>query len=191
VGRLDVPGNWVPGLAQRRTKLRRRAGRVCLLLLAERPERVSGLRQLIARPSPVGSNRRARGVRVPLWIRRGWKSDLGFGFRSARACVHQSSRVFPPRRYLQAAICRHLLAVTAPCDDPVNRYLGVFDAPNPWGPWTTVAYLEQWGAPENRFQPQIPAKWIESDGLSFYLQYSCFPNGPYRFNAQRASLILR
>ena len=24
--------------------------------------------------------------------------------------------------------------------------LGMFDAPEPWGPWTTVAYVEAWGA---------------------------------------------
>lgn len=67
-------------------------------------------------------------------------------------------------------------------------HLGVFDAPNPWGPWTTVAYVEDWGKPENRFAPHIPSKWISNDGTSFYLLYSCIPNGPYRFNIQRCSV---
>lgn len=23
--------------------------------------------------------------------------------------------------------------------------MGIFDAPHPWGPWTTVCYQEKWG----------------------------------------------
>jgi len=116
-----------------------------------------------------------------------WDAD----FVRRQAAFINPAGCFRPGAVYDAAIGRYLLTVTAPYGDEANRYLGVFDAPNPWGPWTTVAYFDQWGAPENRFEVQIPAKWIEPDGLSFYFEYSCFPNGPYQFNAQRASMILR
>jgi hypothetical protein len=69
-----------------------------------------------------------------------------------------------------------------------EKYLGIFDAPTPWGPWTTVTQVRGWGSEENRFQPRIPANWIGEDGKSFYLLYSCFPKGPYRFNVQRCTV---
>ncbi|MCG2461645.1 DUF4185 domain-containing protein [Flavobacteriaceae bacterium F89] len=67
-------------------------------------------------------------------------------------------------------------------------HLGIFDAPDPWGPWTTVAYVPEWGRPENRFAPHIPSKWISRDGKEFYLLYSCIPNGPYQFNIQKCTV---
>jgi len=69
-----------------------------------------------------------------------------------------------------------------------SKYLGVFDAPTPWGPWTTVNEIDGWGGDENRFQPRIPSKWISEDGKTFYILYSCFPKGPYRFNIQRCTI---
>ncbi|MHB1034544.1 MAG: hypothetical protein ACYC35_14830 [Pirellulales bacterium] len=70
------------------------------------------------------------------------------------------------------------------------KYLGIFDAPTPWGPWSTVTQIEGWGGEENRFQPRIPSKWISEDGRAFYLLYSCFPKGPYQFNLQRCAVQL-
>jgi hypothetical protein len=58
--------------------------------------------------------------------------------------------------------------------------LGVFDAPEPWGPWTTVLYLNesegrQFGAgrvPPNTFFWNIPAKWRSRDGREFTLVFT-------------------
>lgn len=69
-----------------------------------------------------------------------------------------------------------------------EKYLGVFEASTPWGPWHTVKQMHGWGNEENRFQPRIPSKWISDDGKSFYLLYSCFPKGPYQFNLQKCVL---
>jgi hypothetical protein len=69
-----------------------------------------------------------------------------------------------------------------------EKYLGIFDAPHPWGPWTVVKQIDGWGGEENRFQPRIPAKWVSEDGTSFYLLYSCFPKGRYQFNVQEVSI---
>ena len=69
-----------------------------------------------------------------------------------------------------------------------RQHLGIFESDNPWGPWKTVFYERDWRAPENVFAPQIPAKWISEDGRSFYLQYSCIPKGPYKFNIQKCTI---
>ncbi len=65
------------------------------------------------------------------------------------------------------------------------KYLGIFDSPTPWGPWTAITQIDGWGGEENRFQPRIPSKWISEDGKTFCLLYSCFPKGPYQFNVQK------
>jgi hypothetical protein len=53
--------------------------------------------------------------------------------------------------------------------------LGIFDAPEPWGPWTTVAYEETWGAPHvevSTFYWNFPSKWLSSDGSRFTLVFT-------------------
>lgn len=45
--------------------------------------------------------------------------------------------------------------------------LGVFDAPTPWGPWSTVAYEDGWGEGNievSTFFWSLPSKWLTSDG---------------------------
>jgi hypothetical protein len=44
--------------------------------------------------------------------------------------------------------------------------LGLFDAPEPWGPWTTVAYDDKWGeghVPLTTFHWMLPTKWMTND----------------------------
>jgi hypothetical protein len=96
---------------------------------------------------------------------------------------------FRPSAVYDTFIQRFLLATTDNYDSSQN-YLGIFDAPNPWGPWTTVTYQDGWGGdPEHRFAPQIPNKWMSPDGRHFYLEYSAL-GGPYQFNMQEVSLRL-
>lgn len=108
-------------------------------------------------------------------------------FAARGSCFSNGAGIFRPSVVYNPGIGRYLLTMTNAYNAPSN-YLGVFEAPKPWGPWTQVAYINGWGYPENRFQPQIPSKWISADGLSFYIQYSCYPNGPYQFNIQRATI---
>jgi hypothetical protein len=52
---------------------------------------------------------------------------------------------------------------------------GLFDAPEPWGPWTTVAYDEQWGDGHievSTFFWNFPTKWLSPDGQRFTLVFS-------------------
>jgi len=53
--------------------------------------------------------------------------------------------------------------------------LGIFDAPEPWGPWTTVAYEESWGKGHveiSAFYWNFPAKWLSHDGKAFTLVFT-------------------
>ena len=54
--------------------------------------------------------------------------------------------------------------------------LGIFDGPEPWGPWTTVYYTEQWDVGPGETS-SLPTKWMSSDGKTCYLVFSgedCF-----------------
>jgi len=49
---------------------------------------------------------------------------------------------------------------------------GLFDAPEPWGPWTEVEGVERgWGIGGTHGY-RIPAKWMSTDGLSMTLVFS-------------------
>jgi hypothetical protein len=66
-------------------------------------------------------------------------------------------------------------------DAGIGRYLmalgydhdggwGLFDAPEPWGPWTTVLH-RQWDVAGTHGY-RLPAKWISADGLTLTLVFS-------------------
>jgi hypothetical protein len=66
-------------------------------------------------------------------------------------------------------------------DAGIGRYLmalgydhnggwGLFDAPAPWGPWTTVLH-RQWDVAGTHGY-RLPAKWISEDGLTLTLVFS-------------------
>ena len=47
--------------------------------------------------------------------------------------------------------------------------LGLFDAPHPWGPWTTAGYVPEWGSGQDgdcRYDPRLPAAWLAEDDQS-------------------------
>jgi len=53
--------------------------------------------------------------------------------------------------------------------------IGIFDAPEPWGPWTTVLYERKWGEehiPLNTFYWNFSNKWLSSDGKHFSLIFT-------------------
>lgn len=65
-----------------------------------------------------------------------------------------------------AGIGRYLLALAY---DHAGGW-GLFDAPAPWGPWTTVLH-RQWDLPDTHGY-RLPAKWISADGLRLTLVFS-------------------
>lgn len=74
------------------------------------------------------------------------------------------------------ALKRYLLCSYhgGPCD------LGIFDAPEPWGPWTTVAYYDDWGNMGKvgyGLTCDFPQKWMSADGLTMWCVFSVYGEG--------------
>jgi hypothetical protein len=73
-------------------------------------------------------------------------------------------------------IDRYLLVTAHGAWEQSIGRLGVFDAPEPWGPWTTVEYYEDWGGYtgwQNGYH--IPTKtpdWMSADGKTIHLLFS-------------------
>jgi hypothetical protein len=73
--------------------------------------------------------------------------------------------------------------------------LGIFDAPEHWGPWTTVAYHENWGGFGTNVSGEgllyvFPTKWISSDGKTMWCIFS--GRGEFdSFNLIRATLAVK
>ena len=65
-----------------------------------------------------------------------------------------------------AGIQRYLMALSY---DHAGGW-GLFDAPEPWGPWTSILH-RQWDIPGTHGY-RLPAKWISADGLSLTLVFS-------------------
>lgn len=49
---------------------------------------------------------------------------------------------------------------------------GIFDAPEPWGPWTTVAYYDNWIDSTFKFLFAFNQKWMSVDGKTMYMVFS-------------------
>lgn len=88
--------------------------------------------------------------------------------------IHRRGRVFTYPGH-----CQRVDAVYHPV---LKRYLlalgynhsggwGIFDAPEPWGPWTTAFYTENWGLGGTHGY-RLPSKWIGPGGKSMYLVFS-------------------
>jgi hypothetical protein len=79
--------------------------------------------------------------------------------------------------------------------------LGIFDGPQPWGPWTTVAYYEHWGqmgAGGEGLTCSFPQKWMSANGRTLWCIFSVYGAGAKqgiaahdKFNLVRATLKLR
>jgi len=50
--------------------------------------------------------------------------------------------------------------------------LGIFDAPEPWGPWTTVGYYTDWEGFGSTFFWNFANKWVSTDGLDFTIVFT-------------------
>ena len=77
-----------------------------------------------------------------------------------------------------AGLKRYLWCQTIYGDDDMRFKggLGIFDGPEPWGPWTTVYYAEQWDVGPGETSC-FPTKWMSKDGRTCYLLFSgddCF-----------------
>lgn len=75
-------------------------------------------------------------------------------------------------------------------EGPHNPSLGVFDAPEPWGPWTTIYYDDHWSGNDRTYHHKFPTKWMSADGRTMWLLYSGLGGNNYAFILRKAALEL-
>jgi hypothetical protein len=63
--------------------------------------------------------------------------------------------------------------------------LAIYDAPEPWGPWSTAFFTNEWDVGPGD-SASFPSKWISSDGKTLHLVFS----GEDSFSVRQATLIL-
>jgi Domain of unknown function (DUF4185) len=112
----------------------------------------------------------------------------------ARAVFTDPNGVAPGTVVYDPGLKRFLLT----CFHVGPGQLGVFDSSTLWGPWTTIAYYENWGrmgAEGEGLTCGFPLKWMSADGLSLWSIFSVYGDGAKlginahdRFNVAKATL---
>ncbi|MBE3100091.1 MAG: serine hydrolase [Planctomycetes bacterium] len=86
-----------------------------------------------------------------------------------------------------AGLKRYLWWQVVPGGEPrFKGGFGVYDAPEPWGPWTTACFTEQWDVGPGE-SGSFPTKWMSADGRTLYLVSSTDDS----FAVRRATLELK
>jgi CubicO group peptidase (beta-lactamase class C family) len=112
-----------------------------------------------------------------------WTKDVrqrGGVFENRGRC-YRSGISFNP------ALGRYLWSQIGPNRD--SRFAGgfaVYDAPEPWGPWTTVYVTDAWDVGPGETS-SFPPKWMSADGKTLHLVFS----GDDSFSVRQATITLR
>ncbi len=98
-----------------------------------------------------------------------------------------------PKLDFHAALHRYLLVmpIATPASHEADgrvdtRFVGglaVYDAPEPWGPWSTVFHTERWDVGPGE-SASFPTKWTSADGYTLHLVFS----GNDHFSVRQATL---
>ncbi|MPY91247.1 MAG: serine hydrolase [Luteitalea sp.] len=114
----------------------------------------------------------------PVWTRDIARRGAAFSFPGL---VYRSQVTYHP------ALKRYLLCGIIPIGDTrFDGGFGLYDAPEPWGPWTTVFFTRKWdtGPGENC---SFPTKWMSADGKTVWMVFS----GDDHFSVRQATLEMR
>ena len=111
-----------------------------------------------------------------------WSKDISRRsavFESKGACMRSGISY-------NAALKRYLWCQVLPVGSPrFKGGFGVYDAPEPWGPWTTVLLAKQWDVGPGE-TCSFPTKWMSPDGRTVHLVFS----GEDAFSVRRATLTV-
>jgi hypothetical protein len=110
-----------------------------------------------------------------------WSSDIG---QRGAVFTHAGKARRSGISY-NAALGRYLWwqGISHEGDERLSGGFGVYDAPEPWGPWTTVYYTAEWDVGPGE-TASFPTKWMSADGQTVHLVFS----GNDRFSIRRATL---
>lgn len=109
-----------------------------------------------------------------------WTRDInqrGAVFVNRRACYRSSISYSEPLK-------RYFWCQTGGGED--TRFRGgfaIYDAPEPWGPWTTAYYTRNWDVGPGE-TCCLPTKWMSEDGRTVHLVFS----GDDSFSVRRGTL---
>ena len=124
-------------------------------------------------------------------VKPGWSRDFrqrGAVFENRDACLRSAMTFCAPlRRFLW---WQHLPQPRGLSDDRGDTRFsggfGVYDAAEPWGPWTTAFFTEKWDVGPGE-HGDFPAKWMNADGKTLHLIFS----GDDSFSVREARVTLR
>jgi hypothetical protein len=112
-----------------------------------------------------------------------WTSDISTRF----AVFTSPGRCYRSGISYNAPLKRYLWCQIIP--GPDTRFeggFGIYDAPQPWGPWTTAYFTNRWDVGPGE-SSSIPTKWISDDGRTIHLVFS----GDDHFSVRRGTITLR
>lgn len=108
-------------------------------------------------------------------------------FEHAGQCYRSGISYNPAlKRYLWVQVLPSAASRQARTGDRDPRFrggFGIYDAPEPWGPWTTVYFTRLWDTGPGE-TASFPPKWISEDGRTLHLVFS----GEDSFSVRRAAL---
>jgi CubicO group peptidase (beta-lactamase class C family) len=118
--------------------------------------------------------------RRPLWSRE--VADRAAVFKHQGLC-YRSGITYSAglKRYLWVQIIPETSGKKA--DTRFEGGFGIYDSPEPWGPWTTVYFTEKWDVGPGE-SASLPTKWMSADGKTVHLVFS----GGDSFAVRKASL---
>jgi CubicO group peptidase (beta-lactamase class C family) len=111
-----------------------------------------------------------------------WSTDI----RDRGAVFEHKGRCYRSGVTYNAAIKRYMWVQIIPGGD--TRFkggLGIYDAPEPWGPWTTVYFTELWDVGPGECA-SLPTKWMSDDGSTVHMVSS----GDDHFSVRKAAFEL-
>jgi hypothetical protein len=129
-------------------------------------------------------------VKVDREGRPAWDADIarrGAVFTNKDSCLRSAMT-------WQSALGRYLWWQQIPrpkgsADRGDTRFEGgfaVYDAPEPWGPWTTAFFTPKWDVGPGE-HGDFPARWMSADGRTLHLAFS----GEDAFSVRRATVLVR
>ena len=119
-----------------------------------------------------------------------WTADMaqrGPVFRHKDACLRSGITYCAPLgRYLWWQAIPNPPGHEDRGDTRFSGGFGIYDAPEPWGPWTTAYFTTEWDVGPGE-RGEFPTKWMSADGRTLYLVSSTDDN----FCVRKATLTLR
>lgn len=118
-----------------------------------------------------------------------WSPDAGRRegvFTNPGSCLRSAMTYHPSlRRYLWWQQIPQPKGHPDRADTRFEGGFAVYDAPEPWGPWTTAYFTPRWDTGPGE-HGDFPTKWAEADGKTLHLVFS----GEDYFSVRRATIRL-